>query len=61
MEVRVLPRGRPAHPRGMALRLTVELVCDARRAPGCHGGYAVQGDALTSTAFEARKEAQSAG
>jgi hypothetical protein len=45
----------------MGLRLTVELVCDVRRAPGCHGAYAVQGDALTSTVFEARKEADSAG
>ena len=53
--------GRPAHLRGMGLRLTVELVCDVRRAPGCHGSYAVQGDALTSTVFEARKEAESAG
>ena len=45
----------------MALRLTVELVCDARRAPGCHGSHAVQGDALTGTVFDARKEAESAG
>ena len=57
----VLPGGRAAHPTGMGLRLTVELVCDARRAPGCHGSYAWGGEALTSTVFEARKEAESAG
>jgi hypothetical protein len=58
---RVTPTGRSVQTGGMSLRLTVELVCDARRAPGCRGAYAAQGEALTSTVFEVRKEAESAG
>jgi hypothetical protein len=45
----------------MALRLTVELVCDARRAPGCHGTFAARGEALATVVFEVEKEAASAG
>jgi hypothetical protein len=42
----------------MSLRLTVELVCDARRAPGCHSAYAAWGDALATVVVEVEKEAQ---
>jgi hypothetical protein len=45
----------------MALCLTVGLVCDARRAPGCHGASAARGDALATVVFEVEKEAQSVG
>ena len=45
----------------MALRLTVELVCDVRRAPACHGTYVVRGDVLAPTIFAVEQEARSAG
>jgi len=41
----------------MARRVTVELVCDARRAPGCHGASA----ARATVVFEVEKEAQRTG
>ena len=46
----------------MSLRLTVEVVCDARRSPGCHGAYAAPpGEALPTVVFEGMAEAESAG
>ena len=45
----------------MTLRLTVEWVCDARRARGCHGASAAQGDALATVVFAVEAEAQSVG
>ena len=54
-------RAPPRSLEGMSTRLTVELVCDARRAPGCHGAYAARGEAVPSVVFAVRKEAESAG
>jgi hypothetical protein len=46
----------------MTLRLTVELVCDARRSPGCHGADAAPpGEALPTVVSEGMAEAESAG
>ncbi|HEX2514519.1 MAG TPA: hypothetical protein VH257_07410 [Chloroflexota bacterium] len=45
----------------MSTRLTVELVCDAQRAPGCHRAYAARGEAVPAVVFAVRKEAESAG
>ncbi len=45
----------------MSRRLMVELVCDVRRAPGCHRASAASGEALAPTVFEVEQEARSAG
>jgi hypothetical protein len=45
----------------VSLRLTVEVVCDARRAPGCHRTSAARGEAVPAVVFEVRKEAERAG
>ena len=55
------PPAAPCILAGMSLRLTVELVCDARRAPGCHGSYAARGEALPTVIFAVEEEAKSAG
>ena len=54
-------RAPPRSLEGMSTRLTVELVCDAQRAPGCHRAYAARGEAVPAVVFAVRKEAESAG
>jgi hypothetical protein len=45
----------------MSTRLTVELVCDARRAPGCYRTYAARGGAAPAVVLAVRREAERAG